>query len=101
MEKFVSVDGQFTWQDADLPPGPQTTSGSPVYFRFEVRNIGNVTLSNVTLGDNVYSLNNCNAPSILVPGQTYVCWHGPVLAQPGQHTNNDRERQEHLILAKP
>ncbi len=87
VEKYVSVDGQSTWEDADLPPGPQTSAGSPVYFRFEIRNIGNVTLNNVTLTDSVYALDRCAAPSVLLPGQTYICWHGPVAAQPGQHTN--------------
>ncbi len=87
VEKYVSVDNQVTWQDADAPPGPQTIAGNPVYFRFEVTNTGNVPLSNVTLSDNVYTLNRCAPPGLLVPGQTYTCWHGPVPAQPGQHTN--------------
>ena len=87
VEKYVSVDSQVTWHDADAPPGPQTTAGSPVYFRFEVTNTGNVTLNNVTLTDNIYTLNRCALPSLLIPGQTYTCWHGPVLALPGQHTD--------------
>jgi hypothetical protein len=87
VEKLVSVDSQATWQDADTPTGPQTTAGSPVYFRFVVTNVGNVTLSNVTLTDNVYALNRCSVPSLLAPGQSYTCWHGPLAAQVGQHTD--------------
>ena len=87
VEKFVSVDGQLTWQDADAPTGPQAIAGAGVYFQFVVTNIGNVPLSNVTLSDNVYTLSRCAAPALLAPGQSYTCWHGPVPAQVGQHTD--------------
>ena len=87
VEKYVSVDNQITWQDADSPPGPQTTVGSQVYFQFVVTNVGNVPLSNVTLSDNVFTLVRCTVPPFLSPGQSYTCWHGPVAAQAGQHTN--------------
>ena len=87
VEKLVSVDNQVTWQDADFPPGPQTVDGFGVYFQFVVTNVGNVPLSNVTLSDNVFTLVRCNVPSFLSPGQSYTCWHGPVAAQVGQHTN--------------
>ncbi len=87
VEKFVSVDGQLTWHDADTPPGPQTSAGSLVYFRFEVTNTGNAPLSSITLTDSVYTLGACTPPAVLAPGQKYTCWHGPVTAQPGQHTN--------------
>ena len=60
VEKYVSVDGQTTWQDADSPPGPQTAAGNDVYFRFEVTNSGNVPLSNVTLSDSDFTLNGCS-----------------------------------------
>ena len=114
VEKYVSVDGQATWQDADLPPGPQTTEGSQVYFQFVVTNVGNVPLSNVTLSDNVYTLVGCNTPSFLAPGQSYTCWHGPVPAQVGQHTNTataaglygnttvtDADDANYLVPARP
>ena len=87
LEKFVSVDNQATWHDADLPPGPQTVAGAAVYFRFELKNTGNVPLTNLTLTDNAYLLDRCNPPGLLLPGQTYTCWHGPVPAQAGQHTD--------------
>ncbi|NUQ38223.1 MAG: DUF11 domain-containing protein [Caldilineales bacterium] len=87
LEKYVSVDGQATWQDADTPTGPQAVAGSDVYFRFEVTNTGNVPLSNITLSDSDFVLNRCSPPSLLNPGQKYTCWHGPTPAQVGQHTN--------------
>ena len=94
VEKYVSVDGQLTWQDADAPTGPQATAGSSVYFRFVVTNVGNVPLSNVTLSDNVYTLNRCNVPALLAPGQSYTCWHGPVpAADRPAHRHGHRHRR--------
>ena len=88
LEKYVSVDNQASWQDADAPPGPQTTVGNPVYFRFIISNIGNVPLSNVTLTDNVYNLSGCSAiPNPLQPGANYTCIFGPTPALVNQHTN--------------
>lgn len=88
MEKYVSVDGQATWLDADPRPGPQATAGSGAYFRFVVTNVGDVPLSNVTLSGNVYLLNGCSPiPDPFVPGASYVCIYGPVAAELGQHTD--------------
>ena len=104
VEKFVSVDGQLTWQDADTPTGPQAIAGAGVYFQFVVTNVGNVTLSNVTLSDNVYTLSRCNAPALLAPGQSYTCWHGPVPAagRPAhRHGHRDRRLQRNHISATP
>ncbi len=87
VEKLISVDNQDTWQDADTPPGPQAVAGNPIYFRFIVTNVGNVTLSNLTLTDNQYTLSGCTPPAFLAPGQSFSCYHGPVVAQVGQHVN--------------
>ena len=87
VEKLVSVDNQVTWQDADLPSGPQTNAGTAVYFRFVVTNIGNVPLTSVTISDNVFTLVDCNVPSPLHPGQSQTCFYGPTPAQVGQHSN--------------
>ncbi len=87
VQKSVSVDGGITWHDADTPTGPQAAAGGQVRFWFVVTNIGNMPLSNVTLSDNVYTLNGCAAPDPLQPGQSHECWYGPALAQPGQHAN--------------
>jgi len=40
-------------QDADSPIGPLVEAGDPVTWTYEVRNIGGVPLSNVTVTDNV------------------------------------------------
>ena len=88
LEKYVSVDGQQTWHDADLPSGPQAAAGAPVYFRFVITNTGNAPLSDVTLSDNVYALGGCPAiPNPLAVGASYTCTFGPTPAQLGQHTD--------------
>ena len=38
-------------EDANLPPGPSIPQGDPVYWTYEVSNVGNVTLFNVTVTD--------------------------------------------------
>ena len=88
IEKFVSVDNQTTWQDADSAPGPQTSAGSAVYFRFVINNTGNVPLSNVTFADNLYNVSGCSpAPDPFQPAASHSCTFGPITAQVGQHTN--------------
>ena len=55
-------------------------------FKFTVTNTGNVTLSNITLGDNTYSLAGCTVPSTLAAGASFSCTiTAPWTA--GLHTN--------------
>ena len=45
VEKYVSVDGGTTWEDADAAPGPlMLSSGTNPQFKFVVTNTGNVAL---------------------------------------------------------
>jgi hypothetical protein len=86
--KEVSTDNQVTWLDANSAPGPSTTAGSPVYFRFRVTNTGNVPLTGLTLTDSDFNLSGCgNKPDPFAPGSTYTCTYGPVSAIVGQHQN--------------
>ena len=87
IEKFVSVDEKATWVDADAPPGPNARVATNVYFKFVVKNTGNVALSNVTLSDNLYSTSTCTVPATLAAGASYECVIGPIAATGGQHTN--------------
>ena len=52
IEKQVSLDGS-TWFDADSATGPVANVSQTVYFRVVVTNIGNVTLSDVDVQDQV------------------------------------------------
>lgn len=54
IEKYVSVDNGETWLDANTPPGPLLPSGGTPQFRYVVTNTGSVTLTNITVNDNVY-----------------------------------------------
>ncbi|MBK9092966.1 MAG: hypothetical protein IPM84_09335 [Anaerolineae bacterium] len=88
VKKYVSVDNQATWDDAESAPGPTAIESSSVYFRFEVTNTGDVTLTNVTLSDSDFSpLTGCTVPATLNAGQSYSCVYGPVTAVVGQHEN--------------
>jgi hypothetical protein len=87
IEKFVSVDGSATWQDADDTPGPQVALNTPVSFRFVVTNTGQRPLSNLLLTDNTLNLKACTIPATLAPGALFECTVGPYNATAGQHSN--------------
>lgn len=83
--KMISTDNA-TWIDANTPPGPIVTAGSNIYYKFNVTNTGNVTLSNITLTDSLYSL-TATPPTKLPPNASYLYFLGPLTAEIGQHTN--------------
>jgi hypothetical protein len=88
IEKYVSVDGKTTWEDADDALGPYVYVGSPVWYQFVVTNTGNVVLSNITLSDSVYGAIDCpSKPDALAPGSSFACDIGPFAAEAGLHTN--------------
>jgi uncharacterized repeat protein (TIGR01451 family) len=102
LEKSVSVDGGLTYQDADDAPGPTAIVGSDVYLKFVVTNTGDVTLTNVTLDDNVFDFSlvpvfvcgDCTVvggdilfTNDLAPGVSFVVVIGPITAVSDQHTN--------------
>jgi hypothetical protein len=86
VKKYVSIEGG-SWLDAETAPGPGAQVGSMVRFRFVVTNNGNVTLNNITLTDNKFSLTGASVPASLVPGGSfeYVLTGNTALA--GQHSN--------------
>jgi hypothetical protein len=86
IEKQISSDN-ITWYDANVPPGLNVTIGSNVYYKFNITNTGNVTLTNITLTDNTYCLKCLHLPSSLAPGESFVYYFGPITVQSGQHTN--------------
>ena len=86
VEKLVSVDGG-AFVDADSAPGPKVAVGDPATFKFVVRNTGNVTLTGVTLTDDVFAFagSECAIPSTLVPGGSFTCEITRTMASTGQH----------------
>jgi len=87
LEKYVSVDDQATWHDADDPTGPYADAGSDVYFKFVVTNVGNVELSNITLSDSDFDVSGCTLTDPLAAGGSFECIIGPFDAVVGQHAN--------------
>jgi hypothetical protein len=87
VEKYVSVDHQNTWVDADGTPGPAVSVGHDVYFKFVVTNNGSLELTNLTLIDTNIDLGECLLPMTLAPGATFECVVGPLQATLGQHSN--------------
>ncbi|CAN7432598.1 DUF7507 domain-containing protein [Caulobacter sp. LjRoot300] len=68
IEKYVSIDGGLTWDDADSPQGPVATSGADIQFKFVVSNTGNVSLTNATVTDSVFDLNGAAAGTAMSLG---------------------------------
>ena len=92
IEKYVSIDGGATWNDADDPMGPVATSSASIAFKFVVTNIGNVTLTNATVTDSVFDLNGAAAGTaralgtLAVGATTEFQINAPWTA--GQHVND-------------
>jgi uncharacterized repeat protein (TIGR01451 family) len=89
LKKYVSVDNQATWEDANTAPGPSAQVGQNVYFKFYLRNTGNSTLSNIILIDSIYDLSSISplVPDTLPVGGDYTGVIGPITATEGQHTD--------------
>jgi hypothetical protein len=60
IEKYVSIDGGLTWDDADSPQGPVATSSADIQFKFVVSNTGNVSLTDTMVTDSVFDLNGAD-----------------------------------------
>jgi hypothetical protein len=86
VKKYVSIEGG-SWLDAETAPGPPAVVGSMVRFRFVVTNNGNVTLSNITLTDNKFSLIGATIPASLAPGGSFEHTLTGISALAGQHSN--------------
>ena len=82
------------WVDADSAPGPSLTGGSDVLFKFEVKNTGDVDLTDTTLSDNkITSLFGnqslsapCTEPDPFTAGASFTCY-GSLPWATGQHEN--------------
>lgn len=92
VEKLISIDNGTTWLDADSVTGPMLlASGATPKFKFVVTNIGNVTLTGVTLDDSDFDLNGNDTGTALnigslTPGASFETILTTVW-QTGQHTN--------------
>ncbi|MCC6457527.1 MAG: hypothetical protein IT328_21400 [Caldilineaceae bacterium] len=79
-------------EDADTPTGPTVEVGSTVTWTYEVRNVGNVPLSNVTVTDDqpgvtpVYVSGDANGNNLLEVGETWL-FQATGIAVAGQYAN--------------
>jgi large repetitive protein len=79
-------------EDADTPTGPTVEVGSTVTWTYEVRNTGNVPLSNVTVTDNqagvvpVYVSGDTNGDSLLDQDEVWL-FQATGTAVAGQYAN--------------
>jgi hypothetical protein len=64
VEKNVSLDG-VTYTDEDSPTGPMaTTANNPIYFQVVVTNTGNITLTGITLNDQLFDYGSSTSSGI-------------------------------------
>jgi uncharacterized repeat protein (TIGR01451 family) len=73
VEKYVSIDGGETWEDADDPIGPFFICYTDPQFKFVVTNIGNVDLTGISLTDSDFDLSDCTVPPLAV-GASFECF---------------------------
>ena len=76
--QICSADG-CKWTDANCAPGLTVLAGSCVYFKFEVKNTGNVPLTNINLTDDIPFL-NVGIPNCLKAGESFKVTIGPIKA---------------------
>jgi uncharacterized repeat protein (TIGR01451 family) len=73
-------------QDADTPTGPEVGFGDVVTWTYDITNTGAITLTNVTLVDNIEGSVTCPLNTLL-PGQTMTCVLTGIANTLGQYAN--------------
>lgn len=73
-------------EDADVPTGPEVAYGGVVTWTYDITNTGNVTLTNVTLVDNIEGGISCPQQQLL-PGEGMTCVLTGVATTLGQYAN--------------
>lgn len=81
----IAIEKSTNGEDADDPTGPSIPTGQPVNWLYEVTNIGNVPLIDVTVIDDQGVAVSCPATT-LAPGATMDCTASGV-AVAGQYAN--------------
>jgi len=81
----IDVEKSTNGQDADTGTGPVVNVGSTVTWKYVVKNIGNVKLTNVTVKDNKEGTISC-PKSVLNAGESMTCTKSGT-AKAGQYAN--------------
>lgn len=71
IQKYVSFDNGATWHDADTVPGPQyyPQTGIDPSFKFVVTNTGNVTLTDISVDDDIFG--NIDTITSIAPAEVW------------------------------
>jgi len=87
VEKLVSRDN-VDFFDADTAgEALQVNVGDNVFFKYIVTNTGDVTLTNITLSDNVHDVSGITKTDPLAPSASFSGTIGPIVALSGLHTD--------------
>ena len=73
-------------EDADVPTGPEVAYGGVVTWTYDITNTGNVTLTNVTLVDDIEGGITCPQQQLL-PGEGMTCILTGIASTLGQYAN--------------
>lgn len=84
-EASIDIEKFTNGVNADTPTGPVISIGTPITWRYEVTNTGNVTLNNVQVTDD--KLGTLCSSNPLPPGETLICEVYSGIAEVGQYTN--------------
>jgi plastocyanin len=69
---MISIQKSTNEVDADQPPGPYMYPGTPITWRYQVENLGEVPLTEVTVSDNKLGIITCPKNS-LIAGESMTC----------------------------
>ncbi len=83
----IDIEKRTNGVDADLPPGPQIAIGSYVIWTYNVTNIGESTLTDITVSDSDPEVVIACPYTTLDPGESMECT-AMGIAQEGQYSNN-------------
>jgi hypothetical protein len=87
VEKLVSSDN-VNFYDADTSGAAlQVSAGGNIYFKYIVTNTGNVTLTSITLSDNIHDVSGITKTDPLAPLASFEGIIGPITALSGLRTN--------------
>ncbi len=73
IQPAVTIETRVNGQDADQAPGPTLQVGSSVTWAYVVKNTGNSSLANVTIGDDLAGDVSC-PKATLQPGEQMTCY---------------------------
>lgn len=82
----ISLKKYTNGEDADLPTGPEVAYGGVVTWTYDIVNTGGLTLTNITLVDDIEGGITCPQGTLL-PGQAMTCVLTGIASTLGQYAN--------------